>query len=1651
MRRRIAASLDMGHRPTVTSSGMVRLGGDAGPVLASADQVERKTGAELRRQLSRAPAGSIDTARFSMDRWLRTGGPEVVPATTQRRGAIYATDVNGREHLLRRWSAATGAWKVTKTGRGFYKNSKKTRFIVHVPAMVKIRTRDGNYYFARGLAANYTVPLTEDMIAEGLRPEVQELVRFNTLRSGEGTPEQQRAYLGRAIEEYIQANAATDGDGHKILGMFYEDRGPVVWDDSRHFTYDVETADFQDGAAPTLDVLLDRVVFGAPVTAEDMWMKHRLNEHSRRSNGQCGLDVMVAGATLRRPVHVSGKNKAHSRQEVLTADEAALKLCELARSKYPDSEFGRVVEEAGARAVAERDALTVNDNTTELRRLDEALTDRNAARRALAPYLEGVKHFLATPRTFAEIAQANDKGNVFRGKVALPSDAFSFAKVLRRTLKSPPSTRYKQFVLLFPEEFAILEDGETVRLRQNAPPRTIASEEARELIRKHGTPIRLLRDFYEEVGANLILLNGNRCVQRWDHPTPLKDDNGPLTVILNFWDHHVFSYESTANKAASTLQVKPLDDWEPKSLVSRREGKDAHLYDDMEDFAWDAFDEALSEKKSVVFRTADNLRKLLERGLEERELSWTPYYSTPSECRMVSVPFGGKRHQRVRVRKLPEEHELLRAFCDTVQEELGLKLFYKGESAAALGNAFVQQVMVGRRKALSTEDERTLRERQSNRCTICGELLHAWEIDHIVPLCKGGLDRLDNQRLIHPVCHSMVTSQLRDGGGGAHTRVLESQFSPEMARLFEEVPKCKQQYSGGGGAGCHTGEDCYALDINRCRRNGLTGWDDRPLPIGCPLDKLEPLFDEVGNMTHPWEEWHWIWVEVRQDVVADRLGEHGLSPEESGYVAEPHPAHVLYDGPHLYPWFVVESFMQAGFVTREDLPCGWRPLHTRPRKDLRDAFAAVDKAWRKCHEENWGLFYDLAEEVEDPADAMAKRMINATIGLWNVQERHGYVVRRTGCDADMRGPVTTTTFLEDGSQLKKVRQDFVDNLTMLPISLECLYRERWLMALARDRLSIWEDHAFRPTMVQRLRDPSLPQDALVDRATYVDPIDPRGVKPSLELDVDEVNVAILGEKVDCVYFSVKCDGAEDIHLATVKRLTVDAPECRFPVTKQPYWKIEEKKTFGIPDCEQKHAPFTPCFKPLPEERCRWQHLRESDMDGIDAWLHARDLWEPGEDDVLMKIAKVVVHNGGGMLTGPAGVGKTHLIRRYIRPLIRKLAAAVEGEEGAKKPRIIGAGYTHAASRIAGARTIASLLHWDKRLHDAWIIGTEVGTYPLDTLGAMSRWQMVGAKFIFEGDYDGQFLPFVDRWENTKGADVQNSRLMSLLCNGVHVHLEEYRRGVDRNLFDFYFHLYSRSDDDVKELVQRARERYPRNGTFPDMCLVMGHKKRARVNRVMNERLALEKERAGDRVLHFDWDEGELRGTMFQPQPMALWEGQELLGCPQGSGRRNSKIVQGVTYEVEEILNESIVVRMTEEFRRKPQGGEVAEEEEEDDATEDAAAEESDAEGAACPEDSDASSKKEEEADDVASAPEFVEVDHQNVALLLRLTHALCYYSVQGRTLGGKQLALLDTASSHFSRRALIVGLSRATSGGDIQVFSRAQEDSFEGIVRVSNA
>ena len=56
-------------------------------------------------------------------------------------------------------------------------------------------------------------------------------------------------------------------------------------DTARRPVFDVQNIHVRDGRL-TADTLLDRVVFGEPVMAEDMWQMHRIHEVSRRRNGE---------------------------------------------------------------------------------------------------------------------------------------------------------------------------------------------------------------------------------------------------------------------------------------------------------------------------------------------------------------------------------------------------------------------------------------------------------------------------------------------------------------------------------------------------------------------------------------------------------------------------------------------------------------------------------------------------------------------------------------------------------------------------------------------------------------------------------------------------------------------------------------------------------------------------------------------------------------------------------------------------------------------------------------------------------------------------------------------------------------------------------------------------------------------------------------------------------------------------------------------------------------------------------------------------------------------------------------------------------------------------------------------------------------------
>ena len=136
--------------------------------------------------------------------------------------------------------------------------------------------------------------------------------------------------------------------------------------------------------------------------------------------------------------------------------------------------------------------------------------------------------------------------------------------------------------------------------------------------------------------------------------------------------------------------------------------------------------------------------------------------------------------------------------------------------------------------------------------------------------------------------------------------------------------------------------------------------------------------------------------------------------------------------------------------------------------------------------------------------------------------------------------------------------------------------------------------------------------------------------------------------------------------------------------------------------------------------------------------------------------------------------------------------------------------------------------------------------------------------------------------------------------------------------------------------------------------------------------------------------------------MHIWLGLELIGCPRGTGK--PRTVQGVLYAVTGIGDDYVELQMLPEYRH-------------------------------------------------GASDETARVPLDEVCAQLRLAHAMCYYTVQGRTVRDRHIMLLDIEHTHFSVGALIVGLSRATHGNWLHVGDSDSEALFGGqrVVRQRHA
>ena len=245
------------------------------------------------------------------------------------------------------------------------------------------------------------------------------------------------------------------------------------------------------------------------------------------------------------------------------------------------------------------------------------------------------------------------------------------------------------------------------------------------------------------------------------------------------------------------------------------------------------------------------------------------------------------------------------------------------------------------------------------------------------------------------------------------------------------------------------------------------------------------------------------------------------------------------------------------------------------------------------------------------------------------------------------------------------------------------------------------------------------------------------------------------------------------------------------------------------------------------------------------------------------------------------------------------------------------------------------------------------------------------------------MPVSHRKDAFAYENLERSDFIHGLVNGLRIQLTECRRvGVgglppDRFHFDFVMSLYS--CETLRECIAAARAHYPVYPcSYPHYTLTMAHGRRRLINAQENKRIA--------------WRHGitvEIEPPMIKqsmtnlPQTMIMWPGIKLLACVKDS-TKDKNIINGMEYEVLAFTDTDVTLR-----KLHP----------------------------ALP----------------AKNAEPFTLTHDDCALQMRLQHALCYYSTQGRTLIDGRIRLMDTDHAFFTKRHLIVGLSRTRRGSDVEI------------------
>jgi len=894
------------------------------------------------------------------------------------------------------------------------------------------------------------------------------------------------------------------------------------------------------------------------------------------------------------------------------------------------------------------------------------------------------------------------------------------------------------------------------------------------------------------------------------------------------------------------------------------------------------------------------------------------YGSDPNT--LVAIQFDAKDTPRLFLKRVPAEADIL----DHIAKKMSM--VYRGESMAAFAEN-LRLFSMKRRRGIPDEILATMR---SQNCAECDE--PATEVDHILPISEGGTNDIGNLQALCETCHAAKTRNERMSN---YASAGYSEMSTDILDAFVASPKPTQLVFGDGKMGC------LEMDGVNCRRWAVQK-TDFPLPVACVLDKIKPFVP--GTIV---------------DFVFLDAGPPDVDDYEN---------FAAYHGPRWYTYdfarYVVMTSIRNGegdiITTYNCIASFTASEHIQPEAaasmydNMEDTFldALANSSLQRIYQLE--IFdCDDATRITPEKTKFFKKLCLAMQGSWLVPHQYSWQCVESTTRDDVIGPIHSFSELGNGVCRYNTCVETLGNRSMYLIGL-CALNTEQLIVCKSIRLA--------------------KQMGRVVHGVLVDGVLIAGTTKKLDA---EIKAWVRPDGTQVV--KIKRDDDNKIVLKTAPN---NKPYQRHVPAVESKWRSGEYTMTGNgTQLLWPHGGGQSIFQvatPRP-----WHN-----MGAFGSWLFEprfvfernwRNMSEgPGigdctpQDTYQDEVAEAAFQNGGAIITGGGGAGKSHTIRK------------LKAKYDAIGVRVDVVAFTHVQAANIDGQTLLHDIHNNSLCKRRVLIIDEGGQVPISLWAVVATFKFTGSRIFVFGDFAGQLPPIADqrRFDLWKG--ISTSDFMHDLCGGLHAKLQKFRRrkktATGYEVADYGHFSFVQSiepspvgPEELHGAAELARARYPIYRKVDEYAttLTMTNAHRKVVNARINKRMAP----AGAILVPYE-------GRVESAQPFLVWPGL-LLQSAVTTRTKTLAMKNALRYRVRSVTADTTEVIQIDD-------------------------------------------KNEEDPTKISTMPT------KELSAKMRLTYAITYDSSQSRTLHGG-VRLTQTRHPYMTLRRLICGLGRAPLGADVEV------------------